>query len=420
MNRAEAVAHLEAAMPPSRPRGYIAALVVRVPHDGNRAWMTKYVIHLHQTPTPFGLARAPSGIYRLLQGPIVYLEDLGDKAIEDATLEDFQGIWIQAIHAPARTPRQRRGPITPETRTEYQHQCRRFLAWALGEEHAKMHAAFLPQSVDDADPLTHIVAWEKLDELQGKLSGLNLALFILLTASGPIARDIRQLPVDAVRYDGPMCLVDCPPNVAFPAGRVVPLHHGDEVVAAYQAVIRRDNPQQRWLFPSRKNPDRCLNGKDLQGRVRAWGRRIGIPHLRAEDLRMTYLCYLLSRNDVGEHYVQHAMGVGALDRVKALKRAVDAALLAGHDFGQPGHKRRKPTPGHRPCTACGKLDNPVGVQHKVCSGCGTPFGNEPPTKATHILSDLADAVRRLREITGETRNDRAEAALAALEAQPHS
>jgi len=412
----DAVQLVETALPDEVARRYIVGLLKRVPDPGNRLRLAEWVVHLYQTPTQVG-PRLVSSIYRQLHGPARFLEGLEATSLQDATLEDFQGVWIRAIHEPTRTfPQCRKRPLDSRTRSDYQRESFRFLAWALGKEEAARRAAFLRERMDVADPIARIIAWEKVEEIRAILSGLNLTIFTLLMGTGIPPGEIRRLPVDTITYDGGMGLVHCPPTKSFPTGRVVALHHGDEVVAAYQAMIRRDNPHQRLLFPRKKHPDQPLTAIDIQVRVKKWGERVGIPDLNAEDLRLTYLCYLLSRRDVGEHYVMHAMGVKKPDRVLVLSRAVEAALQAGHDFGQPLVPRPTNSPGHRPCTACGKLDNPVGAQHKVCSGCGTPFGDKAPTKATYILADLADAVRRLQEITGETRNDRADQALAQLDA----
>ncbi len=411
----DAVQLVETALPNQLPRRHIIGLLQRIPHPGNRLWLARWVVHQYQTPATTG-PRLLGTIYRQQHGPARFLEGLEATPLEEATLEDFQGVWIQAIHEPTRTfPQCRKGPLDARTRSDYQRECFRFLSWAVGKPEALRRASFLRERVEDADPVARILPWEKVEEIRGILSGLNLAYFTLLTASGLSTSEIRKLPVDALTYDGAMCLIHCPPTKSFPDGRVVALHHGDEVLAAYQAMIRRDNPQQRLLFPRQKYPDQPLTPFDMQVRVNKWGQRAGLSNLEAEDLRLTYICYLLSRRDVGEHYVMHAMGVKKPDRILTLSRAVEAALQAGHDFGQPQAPRQTVTPGHRPCTACGKLDNPVGAQHKVCSGCGTPFGDKPPTKATYILADLADAVRRLQEITGETSNDRADQALALLE-----
>ncbi|MHB1262112.1 MAG: hypothetical protein ACYC2H_10415 [Thermoplasmatota archaeon] len=406
---------VETALPEEVSRRHIVGLLGRVPHADNRLWLAKWVVHQYQTPAITG-PRLARTIYRQLHGPARFLEGLEATSLEMATLEDFQGVWIRAIHEPTRTfPQCRKGPLDARTRSDYQRECFRFLSWALGKEEAMRRAHFLRERIDDPDPIARILPWDKVEEIRGILSGLNLVYFTLLTACGPSPTEIRKLPVDAMTYDGAMCLIRCPPTKSFPDGRVVALHHGDEVLAAYQAMIRRDNPQQKLLFPRKKDPDQPLTPMDMWVRVNKWGQRIGIPDLEAEDLRLTYICYLLSRRDVGEHYVMHAMGVKKPDRVLILSRAVEAAVQAGHDFGQPQAPRQTSTPGHRPCTACGKLDNPVGTQHKVCSGCGTPFGDKAPTKATYILADLADAVRRLQEITGETSSDRADQALAHLE-----
>lgn len=402
------------ALPEEPSRRHIIGLLQNVPHDGNRLWLAQWVVHQYQTPANTG-PRLVRSIYKQLHGPSRFLEGLDATPLQEATLEDFQSVWIRAIHEPTRTfPQCRKGPLEPGVRNDYQRECFRFLSWALGKEEALRRANFLRERIDAPDPVARILSWEKVEEIRGILSGLNLAYFVLLVASGLSTSEIRKLPVDALSYDGAMCLIRCPPTKSFPTGRVVALHHGDEVLAAYQAMIRRDNPQQKLLFPRQKHPDQPLTPIDMQVRVNKWGQRAGLSNLEAEDLRLTYICYLLSRRDVGEHYVMHAMGVTKPDRVMALSRAVEAAVQAGHDFGQPLAPRQGLTPGHRPCTACGKLDNPVGVQHKVCSGCGTPFGDKAPTKATYILADLADAVRRLQEITGETGNDRADQALELL------
>ncbi|HUR24958.1 MAG TPA: tyrosine-type recombinase/integrase [Candidatus Thermoplasmatota archaeon] len=413
----EAARHVKGHVPACKSRSYILAQLARVPHPGNRLWMAKHIVHCHEAKTGRGGRQRPtSSVYRQHHGITMYLEALAQTPIEAATGNHFMRLWNKAMVAPTRTFEHcQKGPLTPRTRTQYQSCCKRFLAWALGPAQASQKAPFLATTEGDLDPVTRIYTWQQIADVQADLSGMNLAFYVLLHSTGLTAGEIVKLPVGCITFEGPMAVIRVPPSHGFPDGRLVPMHHGDEILAAYQDNLRRDNPAQQYLFAQRKHPDLPMTNIDWQVRVRKWGTRNGIE-LDADRIRLTYLLHLLARRDVSEYYLMHLMGQLKPDGVKRLRRYVDTALQAGHDFGQPLEPNGVSRAGYHPCVHCGFKANPIG--HEACGKCGRPLNGSPTRKATHILADLASLVGQLRDITGQTRQDRAQAALDSLGGTP--
>jgi hypothetical protein len=357
----------------------------------------------------------PSTILTKIEGPTQFGAGLEYAPLTSATKTQWQTFWNRRLIT-AKVKGMMTKAIAGDTHHKYMQETHDFIAWRLGVAVANAIAPVSPDDGEGRDIITRIVPWSLLHEIQVRLEGDDLVLFVLLTATGIMVDEVITLPVDAAEYDGEICILHLGPTTYFPEGRYVPMHHGDEVVAAAQNIIRQTRPGQEHFFIKARcrTGTTIINRSALDRRVKTWGSWIGRPMLKAEDLRLTYLYYLLSRNDVGEHYVCHAMGHRDINRLDPLVISVKRAMERGVDLGQPAKGGRDMPVGHRPCPDCGKKDNPM--RSKRCGNCPHIFEEAVPSKATAIIADLADAVRRLSALTGQGPDDRAREALRNLRA----
>ena len=367
-------------------------------------------------PRPHSIL-TPATIKTKIEGPYQLITGLDNQPLVSAQRAQWQMFWNMRQTATTVKGTACHKGISHGTYQTYMEEAHDFIAWRFGKAHANDVAPLSPDDSEGRDIITRIVPWNQLHEIQVRLEGDDLVLFILLTASGIMVDEVCRLPVDAAEYDGAICVLSLGPSHYFHEGRYVPLHHGDEVVAAAQAIIRQTRPGQHYFFlkPRCRTGTTPLTRDALNRKVKTWGSWIGRPDLKAEDLRLTYVCYLLSRDDVGEHYVSHAMGHRDTNRLEELITSVKRALERGVDLGQPVKGGRAMPVGYRPCPACGKRDNPMHA--KRCGDCPHIFEESTPSKATAIIADLADAVRRLSALTGQDPDDRAAEALRRLRAK---
>jgi hypothetical protein len=356
----------------------------------------------------------PSSVYNKTSGAFQFAYEL-PLHIRDATAPDFTKFWAER---PSRKPDPRYPTICPETHQILQVHARNWIAFAVSEAHADVVAVIDQMDFDEPDVVKRCVPWEKIHTIQVRLEGEDLYCLVMLTATGIMVKEACEHLVENADYEDEICFHKLPPTPSHPKGREVPMHHGDEVVAARQRMLRTDAPKQKWFATEFNNPDACIDRPRLASKIRTWGKWVGIPDLTAEDLRMTYICYLLARGDVGENFICHIMGTRDLKQVMAWKRQVDEAKARGHDFGQPVKGLTLTPVGHNPCNACGKKDNPVSADASRCSRCGAILPGRIPSKTTAIVAELANALARLREITGDSLDDRARQALGHLAGQP--
>jgi integrase len=245
----------------------------------------------------------PESAHRTCEGPYQFLADLGTQSIEDLTRDNVQTWTLQRRSRAIRSARKVSRKARRSTVNRYVEQVHDFIRFARGPTIANALVPLDFGDDEDDDILTRILTWDQVHQIQSRLEGDSLTAFVLLTASGLGGREIRHLPREGADYLDELTLLTVPPTPGYPDGRTVALHHGDEVVAARQAMLRRDNPDNPWLLPGKDGGP--LEPKILSQRIRRWGKWIDREHLDAEELRLTYICYLLARNDVGENYVAH-------------------------------------------------------------------------------------------------------------------
>jgi hypothetical protein len=244
------------------------------------------------------------------------------------------------------------------------------------------------------------VSWSDIERIAEPLSFEDRALLTVMLATPLPPRTILALKADQVHSDGGLVYFDLPATPACPLGHAVPLHHGDETIAAYVRLRIRDAGEKAFLWP--------MTPKQLTTKVELWGRHLKIPNLSRRRFLATCIAMLVAEG-ASDQFIRHLMGVKDIRLIHDLRARVQAAQKKGQDFCRPSAAVPEVKGGAVPCSACGKLDNPMG--NVLCGHCGNRLSNRSLSAEEALKASILSRVSRLLDITGQTSRDRLQQAL---------
>lgn len=370
--------------------------------DADRLALAEWVRHLATTPARRGEPLAAGVINNMVQAVAQFLRDRQGKPARETTEEEYQSYFIRRAKRPGERGKGRPGePGKLNAKSCYYHEryVRRWLAFVMGqaEVDARIRRVEIRQHQEAS---LEWIAWRDVERIAETLPFQERALLTMMVATPLSPQSLISLTANQARSDGGLVYFDLPANPACPLGHVVPLHHGDETIAAHVRLRVREAGPQAILWP--------LTTKQLTAMVEGWGRQSQIPNLSRRRLMATCLATLMAEG-ASDQFLRHLMGIKDIRLIHKVRARVQAAQKLGQDFCCPAPTVPEIHGGAVPCSACGKLDNPVG--NVLCGYCGNRLSNRSLGAEEALKASILNRVGRLLDITGQSSRDRLQEAL---------
>ena len=322
------------------------------------------------------------------------------KPLKDTTAADFGEMW--ASH-----PRQRvnRDPTGNTGFEMLQRQAHDWVAHIVGAKFAAVNAAYLRTDEDDTPNIMEdLLSWNKIHEIRSDLEGEELFLVTLRASTLMQDRELWRLAPHLVAQEAGILYHRMPPTSTHAEGREVIQFFGEEVVHSRIAVLGREHADRDTFLGEWSKESRA----HWRRRLREIGRDHGLKTLTMNMLRRPLIAYLLSLGDVGEHFIADQNASLEIGYFEEWGRQVEEAKRHGHDFGQPINGVAAVV-GCKPCPGCGMKENPA--NHGCCGYCGIELPKDPQDRTALHLAEIQRLQRQLRDLNGETLDDRAKRAL---------